>query len=153
MVDIARCRTCGNKMSQVWGVRENCVECGGPVEQVSVDLGGMDRVPRYINVAGIALTIFAVLFLIYELARDQMGRSQGTSVIVIFLFGILMFTVSLLVQFWLASIAKERTVEEPGPRKQRKVRPREGDAGTKIRSGRMEPPQRRTASKVLVKRR
>jgi len=153
MVDIAMCRTCGSKMSQVWGVKENCAECGGPVEQVNVDLGSLDRVPRYLNVGGVALTIFAVMYLVLELARDQMGRSQGTTVIVIFLFGILLFTASLAFQFRLASIAKERTVEEPVRRRRRRVRPREGEEGANIRSGRMEPPPRRTASKVLIRRR
>jgi len=153
MVDIARCRTCGSKMSQVWGARENCVDCGGPVDQVNVDMGGLDRVPRYLNVGGIALTIFAVLYLIYELARDQMGRSQGTTVIGLFLIGILMFAASLTFQFQLASMAKERTGDKPETRRQRRVRTREGEGEANIRSGRMETPPRRTASKVLVRRR
>ena len=153
MVDIARCRECGNKMSQVWGVRGKCIECGGPVEQIKVDMGAMDKVPRYLNMGGIAFTLFAVLYLIYQLARDEMGRSQGTTVIVLFLVGIIFFTISLLVQLQLASRAKEQMVEELASRRLRRLRPRERDEGSNIRSGRVEPLPRRTASKVLVKRR
>ncbi|MGA1873474.1 MAG: hypothetical protein ACMUHY_07350 [Thermoplasmatota archaeon] len=153
MVNVARCRKCGARMSQVWGMKEDCSECGGPVDQVRVDMGYVDRVPRIVNMLGIALAVFAVLYLLLMLAMDDLGSSEGTVVIILFIAGILCFAVSLMVQIQLASVARTKEFESGDTRRMRKLRPADMEDGSRVRSGRIQEPPRRTASKLPIRRR
>ena len=76
MVKIAICRTCGRKMSQIWNERTNCDSCGGSVDQSEVDMGFSDRVPRILNVGGIAFMVFAILYIFYRLIDGGIGKEE-----------------------------------------------------------------------------
>ncbi|MBN1391099.1 MAG: hypothetical protein JXA22_10710 [Candidatus Thermoplasmatota archaeon] len=150
MVKITVCRTCGSTMSEIWNTRESCVECGGQVDHVEVNMGSIERLPRLLNIMGLILTVLAVIYLLFKLFMDDMGRQEGINIIVLFIGAILLFCVSLLSQFHLFTSARKKAGMVPGPRRQRRMR--DQDDGQPIRSGRIEPTTRRTASKVPLNR-
>jgi hypothetical protein len=140
-------------MSQIWNEHENCVNCGGPVDQLVVDMGFMDKMPRILNVGGIALIIFAILYFIWKISGSTLGDSGGTDIIILFIAGISFFLLSLVVQFLLFKRARERIPVDLSKRKQRKLRIDPEGVKEPIRSGKVEPPARRTASKLPIKKR
>ena len=116
-------------------------------------MGFADRVPRVLNVGGIAFMIFAVLFIIYKLADGDLGRDSGINIMVLFAAGICFFAASLVTQFQLSTRAKEKVVDIPEGRKQRRVKMGSGQERGHVKEGKIEPPRRRTASKVPIRRR
>ena len=150
MAKIARCGQCGHLMSEVWKERTECEKCSSPVEHVVEDLGFSDRMPRIFNMGGMTLGSLAVLLLIYNIATEAMGRSEGATIIVLFALGILFFIISLMVQFQLSSIAKERTLQKVVSRSQKRIKRTQGERNNKIRSGPVERGECAKASKILV---
>jgi hypothetical protein len=152
-VKIAICRTCGRKMSQVWNERTACDSCGGPVEQSEVDMGFSDRVPRVLNVGGVAFMIFAILYIIYKLIDGGIGRDSGIDIIILFFAGICFFAASLITQFHISKKAMERAADKTIKRKQKKLKMKPDIDRDTVRTGKIETPIKRTASKVPIKKR
>ena len=149
---IAKCRTCGRKMSQVWNERTNCDGCGAPVDQVEVDMGFADRIPRVLNIGGIAFMVFAVLYIFYKLIDGDLGRDAGIDIMILFFAGIIFFAASLAAQFQISNRAKEKQIIQTEGRKQRKVRSSKEIEKGAVKTGKIEPPRRRTASKVPIRK-
>ncbi|MBN1539780.1 MAG: hypothetical protein JW939_06515 [Candidatus Thermoplasmatota archaeon] len=149
MVRVAVCRKCNSTTSEVWKARTTCMECGSPIDHLDVSTGSLDRLPRILNMAGIAFAIFAVLYLLFGIAFMDMGRKDGINIIVIFLAGTLLFLTSLMLQLYLSTRAREKieTGQEPG--RQRHLRRESGDEP--VRSGPIGPPSRK-ASKLPIDR-
>jgi hypothetical protein len=153
LVKIAICRTCGRKISQVWNERSNCTNCGGPLEQLEVEMGFSDRIPRVLNVGGVAFMVFAILYIFYKLIDGGIGKDSGINIIILFLAGICFFAASLIVQFHLSNKAKVNLPDRSVDRKQRRVKTRSDHDRDAVKTGKVEPPRRRTASKVPIRKR
>jgi hypothetical protein len=138
-------------MSEVWKDVENCDECGGPIDHIEIDMGSRDRIPRFLNIGGIAFAIFGVLFMIFKFAVDEVSRSDGWTIMTLFIIGIMLFIASLLFQVQLAQRAREKAADERSTRKQKKLRARSDGRDLKITTGSLEDRPRRTASKVLIR--
>lgn len=151
MVKIFRCRECGNRTAEIWKEHQRCIECGGPVEHLDVDMGFAERVPRVLNIGGAAFAIIAFLYLMYKLIAGDLGRQEGTTTMILFLVGIVFLASSLIFLMQLSSKAKVRSETMVSGRKQRRVR--EGPQREDVRSGKVGPPVRRTASKLPLKKR
>ncbi|MGA1848575.1 MAG: hypothetical protein ACMUHB_04465 [Thermoplasmatota archaeon] len=122
MARIARCTKCGHLMSEVWKNRESCEVCSGNVEHINEGIGFLDRVPRLLNAGGIALDVFAVLYLAYKILTDDLGRSEGISVMVLITVGIVMIVASLLVQVRIGAAAIRKVKDREGQRPLRRVK-------------------------------
>jgi hypothetical protein len=123
------------------------------MEQFEVDMGFSDRIPRVLNVGGIAFMVFAILYIFYKLIDGGIGKDSGIDIIVLFFAGICFFAASLIAQFHLSNKAKLKIPDQSVGRKQRKVKMDPGQKRDAVRTGKVEPPLRRTASKVPIKKR
>ncbi len=151
MVKIVTCQECGNRMTQEWKEYSLCPECGGPVDSIDIDMGFAERTPRILMVSGAAFCLFAVCYLLFKLISDDIGQSDGTTTMVFFLVGIGFFAASLLVRMQVSNKAKENATSKDTYRKQRMVKNDPGEGQKVVRSGKVETPPRRTATKVPVR--
>jgi len=154
MARIARCKRCGEPIDERWTTKERCPSCGGEIERVGMDLGPMERLPRYLKWAGALLLATAgLLFLTVLIGLTSVSfwvifpLSMGSMVLLVS---------SLACQKYIADKALV-LAPEPRPRRvQRRIRGSEtvresgrtgADAGGQDRVGRPK------ASKVLVRSR
>ncbi len=151
-MNIARCNKCRHLMSETWKDRTECEKCGSSVEHIKEDLGFMDRAPKLFNGGGIALIFFAVSYLLYKILSGGMGKSEGTSVMILFFSGVIMFAISILIQLNLSTRAKEAILERGEQRPKRSLRRGPSRREDQIQSGRMKPEHPKRGTKVLVSR-
>lgn len=150
MVRVAVCRKCSSTSSEVWKAQNSCSRCGSPLDHVDVAMGLLDRLPRMLNMVGMALAVFAVLYLLFSIAFRDMARKDSVNIIVIFIAGIFLFMTSLMLQLYLSTRARERV--ELGQEPVRKRHPQGESSDHPVRSGPIGHRPSRKASKVPIDR-
>jgi hypothetical protein len=120
-------------MSEVWKEQDSCTRCSGQVAHLNEKMGFIDSVPRLLNAGGIALGLFAVLYLAYKIIADDLGKGEGISVMVLFAVGTLMLVASLLIQVRAGTMAIRKASDRGEFRPTRKVK-----GGPGVRRGRMD---------------
>jgi len=147
MAKIARCTGCGHLMPEVWKEKERCERCQGQISHLNENVGFIESLPRLMNAGGIALVVFATLYLAYRVLSDDLGRGESVSVMVLLAVGMVMFLASLLFQIRVGRVAVGKYSEREGRRPARRLKGRSA-----VREGSIDGEVRRATKLPLRER-
>jgi uncharacterized protein (DUF983 family) len=163
MVKVASCDRCGNVSSAHWGSVPECPKCGSDVKEVEVDLEGRERIPRYLNWAGVGLLGAVTLLFISTMAGVLEVPMWALLILVgtciVLLFGSIVYQQALVkesIEKAPAQIGRsrmQRRVRSPMARQEPKEKARSNlPVKRPIRKGPLPPEKPRKATKILQNR-
>ena len=107
MVRIGRCSSCGAYVSEAWGIKDNCKDCGGAIDHIKEDIGPVEHLPKAFNIGGLILIVIAIaLFITGSVGRNDVSSSTGP--LLLLSSSIILFICSLVSQMVIVRKAFEK---------------------------------------------